>query len=211
MDITGIVLMRGCHKSRDEGMCIMEAAAYIAGEEHSDQPACVSTAIADVLRTLNDGLSNDQLRTDLLMPLLPKILNTAATPYVESKRSYMAFCVPAWLDTIGLHAEANSIRSVNTITNVDSSQACMTHLKSAYAAYYNEELSMCHQRYGDVTSEAASDAVGGRGCREVRCEAVYAVAYSAKVARAKGIDTEPLATELRNSVCDLVLRMAALT
>ena len=38
-------LEKGAHK-RGSGMCAMEAAAYIAGEPHSDHPVCVSPVIA---------------------------------------------------------------------------------------------------------------------------------------------------------------------
>lgn len=35
-----IVLKYGDHASREDGMCIMEAVAYVAGGPHSASPVC---------------------------------------------------------------------------------------------------------------------------------------------------------------------------
>lgn len=42
IDLDTIVLERGAHASIEDGGCIMEWTAYLAGEPHSDHPACVS-------------------------------------------------------------------------------------------------------------------------------------------------------------------------
>ena len=39
-------LAHGAHDSPADGLCAMEAAAWLAGEPHSDHPACVSPVIA---------------------------------------------------------------------------------------------------------------------------------------------------------------------
>ena len=36
-----LTLKNGSHPSPDDGLCVMEAAAWVAGEPHSDHPACV--------------------------------------------------------------------------------------------------------------------------------------------------------------------------
>ena len=42
IDIEALVLQKGAHRSAAEGMCIMEAVAYVAGEPFSDHPSCAS-------------------------------------------------------------------------------------------------------------------------------------------------------------------------
>jgi hypothetical protein len=39
LDLEGLVLLSGKHKE-NQGMCVMEAVAYVAGEPWSDNPAC---------------------------------------------------------------------------------------------------------------------------------------------------------------------------
>lgn len=65
----------GRHDNRSEGMCAMEMAAYIAGEEHSDHPPCVDPVIAAFVRRVND-LNTDEERQQL-KGFLVRILNTA--------------------------------------------------------------------------------------------------------------------------------------
>ena len=38
-------LLAGSHTGPEDGMCVMEAVAYFAGEPFSDHPACVSPII----------------------------------------------------------------------------------------------------------------------------------------------------------------------
>lgn len=47
LDLDTIVLDKGTHDTRANGVCVMEAVAWYAGEDHSDAPACVS-ALAGV-------------------------------------------------------------------------------------------------------------------------------------------------------------------
>ena len=51
-------LGRGPHATPDEGRCAMEWVSYLAGEPHSDRPACVSPALRSFCVALNDGLGN---------------------------------------------------------------------------------------------------------------------------------------------------------
>ena len=39
--LADVPLKKGAHSSPDAGMCALEAAAWIAGEPHSDHPECV--------------------------------------------------------------------------------------------------------------------------------------------------------------------------
>jgi hypothetical protein len=85
-NLNEIVIGKGSHGSRHEGVCAMELVAWLAGERHSDSPDCTSPVIASIVRSLNDRISDDAERTQLLRPLIPKLLGTAGSEAVETRR-----------------------------------------------------------------------------------------------------------------------------
>jgi hypothetical protein len=129
-------LRRGAHDRRDDGMCAMEMVAWLAGEEHSDEPHCACPVIAAYVRTLNDFLPTDQTRDRLLRPLVPKFVNTRAAvaevrAAAERRRGFAvvdatvrAF-VPHLLQKRGKHDEAAALRALPPITAVDGAQAAL--------------------------------------------------------------------------------------
>jgi hypothetical protein len=66
------VLGRGKHRNPSQGACFMEYTALLAGEPHSDQPACVDAELAAVLRGANDKLGDADRA--LLIPLLGRAI-----------------------------------------------------------------------------------------------------------------------------------------
>ncbi len=88
-----IVLKHGSHTKRVQGVCALEAAAWLAGEQHSDHPSCVCPVISAFAGRWNDDLTNDDDRTRLLRPLLPVILEDAVLDRGR-KRS-----APGWSST----------------------------------------------------------------------------------------------------------------
>lgn len=70
-----IVLSLGVHKSREEGMCFMEAVAYVAGEEHTSIPECACIVSTWFAALLNDYMT-DELRNQLLPPLIPAVVGS---------------------------------------------------------------------------------------------------------------------------------------
>lgn len=73
-DLAGLHLEHGAHPSRERGMCLMEAVAWVAGEEQSDAPACASPVLAAFGRSLNDALDDD--RRQELVPLVPLLVGS---------------------------------------------------------------------------------------------------------------------------------------
>lgn len=53
-----IRLESGCHDERAEGVCLMELAAWMAGEEHSAFPSCVLPTLRDYASFANDHLDD---------------------------------------------------------------------------------------------------------------------------------------------------------
>lgn len=114
-------LSRGRHDPGNK-MCALEAAAYIAGEPWSDQPQCTSHIIARFLRSWNDALPDDATRDRLLLPLIPKIVNTHGSAQLEHQRAMMAADwlirthAVTWLRLAKLDPQANTLASLPPIT-----------------------------------------------------------------------------------------------
>ncbi len=117
-----INLKSGAHSSIDEGACLMEAVSYLAGEEFSDHPKCVSPVLGTFGRGLNDVLPAD-LRQELkaLIPSLPGTANDD----LDETRSYMALdwlirtWLPTWLDLVpSCRADATALRDLGRIVDL---------------------------------------------------------------------------------------------
>lgn len=67
------ILRKGKHQNPEQGVCAMELVAYVAGEEHSDHPACVNHTLARIFRHLNDYAPSEELR-QRLKPLLMRTI-----------------------------------------------------------------------------------------------------------------------------------------
>lgn len=67
-------LKGGAHTSPQTGVCAMEAVAWLAGEEHGDKPDCACPLIGDMVRTINDVISDKQRQR--LIPFLPRIIGS---------------------------------------------------------------------------------------------------------------------------------------
>ncbi len=85
-----LILKRGSHTSREKGMCMMEAVAWLAGKPHTDSPPCASPMIGNLLRGWNDGYGDDDARrTRVLLPFAPRIVGTVGASGHEVRRSFI--------------------------------------------------------------------------------------------------------------------------
>ena len=100
-------LHAGSHEESQREMCVMEAAAYVAGEPWSDHPQCACPTITTFMISWNDNLPSDEDRTRLLKPLIPYLVGTKSTDAAAERRAWMAFDwlvrvhTPCWLDLNG--------------------------------------------------------------------------------------------------------------
>jgi hypothetical protein len=85
-------LTPGRHQDPDNGVCVMELASMLAGEELSDRPRTVSGTLAGLLRGYNDGLDAD--RRQSLKAYAAAGLGTAHGRAPERQRRRI---VRAWL------------------------------------------------------------------------------------------------------------------
>ncbi len=83
LGIEKLHLANGAHASRDAGVCLMEAVAWFAGEEHSDRPGCTSPVLAAYARAINDLFTDSERQ--LLVPLIPRLVGTV-DPVLDVRR-----------------------------------------------------------------------------------------------------------------------------
>ena len=119
-------LRNGRHKSPDEGMCLLEATAWVAGAKFGDRPSCVAPPLIDMGHALNDlyGHGGAELRTAELSRFVRPLIGTAGPLVVDQERAFMAHdwlarvCVPAWLDAARFNAVATRIRETPRVDNL---------------------------------------------------------------------------------------------
>ena len=66
----------GSHASPDDGVCVVELASLISGEDFSDRPDCVCEVIAAYLRSWNDRLGHRERQR--LCPYADRVVGTRA-------------------------------------------------------------------------------------------------------------------------------------
>src|SRR5918996_6139245 len=81
---TRLRLEAGAHDSPYDGVCVVELASVLAGEEFSDRPRCVCEVIAGFLRSWNDRAGHfDRQR---LVPYASRIIGSRAEREVTRMR-----------------------------------------------------------------------------------------------------------------------------
>jgi len=113
-------LSLGAHGNVKDGMCAMEAVAYVAREPWSDHPECACPVLSAFMRSWNDGLPDDE-RTSLLLPLIPRLVGTRGSKALEQRRATMAADwlirthTVAWLRLAKLNKQADILASLPEI------------------------------------------------------------------------------------------------
>jgi len=138
MDYT---LTHGAHATRDDGMCLMEAVAYLAGEPHTDSPACACRVLTAYAISLNDamgaGPDGDALRARYLHDLAPMLVGSKSTLEVERARAVvladhaMRVFVPLALESAGLNNEAARLRMLGAVMDGKFSEAARAVVTAA--------------------------------------------------------------------------------
>ena len=135
--LKNIHLTKGYHRAKTPGeWCLMEAAAYIAGESWTDHPKCVSPVLTSYGVALNDSWDDDQRQK--LIPFIPRLLGTAGDGQ-DKARSYLAIdwllriYTSTWVHLAGLTAEASALREHTRIVDVPGVESIQTALLAAQA------------------------------------------------------------------------------
>jgi hypothetical protein len=185
-----LVLKHGSHRNPDDGLCLLEAAAYLAGEPHTDHPRCVSPVLASFGIAINDAWNDNQRQA--LRAILPKLLNTAGGPKADLARSYLALdwlwrtYVPTFFDLVpGLVDQAHALRLMPEIT-----------------AAWDAAWDGAWDGAGAAAGAAARDAAGA-AARAAAWDAAWDAARDAA-----GAALQPAVQTLQASALELFTRMA---
>ena len=126
-------LTHGSHAAREDGMCLMEAVAFLAGEPHTDTPACACPMLTAFAVALNDamgtGPAGDALRARHLHDLAPMLVGSRSTPDVERRRAFVLadhavrVIAPLALESAGLGDEAAKLRALDAVVDEQSADA----------------------------------------------------------------------------------------
>ena len=208
-------LDRGGHDKFSDGVCVMEAVAYVARQPFSDTPECVCPVIGAFMRSWNDGLP-DEDRTALLLPLIPRLINTRGSKALEERRSLMAADwlvrthTPAWLRLAGLTAQADALSGLPEITSMAQVPSIRAPIEAA-----RRDAAAAWDAAGDAAWAAARAAAGDAAWDAARVAAwdaagaaAWAAAWDAAGAAARA-KLDPTRRELQQSALAMVERMIA--
>lgn len=115
-------LARGSHHARADGVCLLEAVAWAAGEAHSDKPVSCCKTIILFGQSLNDLLP-DRLRSKHLVPIIPLLVGTNDHYTNQVERGLIAaewaICkaAPVVLRATGFHRRAAEL--ANSVPRLD--------------------------------------------------------------------------------------------
>ncbi len=125
-------LAYGTHRTAEDGRCAMEWVSYLAGEPHSDDPACVSPVLRAFCTTLNDSLEDAPRQR--LRPYLGRTIGTAQDG-LDDERSWLAIdwlirtYTPCWLAAAGMTADADGLRALPAVDDSSSLAPALAALR----------------------------------------------------------------------------------
>ena len=173
IDFATLHLTSGAHTTRSDGVCLMEAAAWLAGDGHTDAPTCVSPYLRRFGIAVND-CATDARRQDLI-PFISLVVGTAGDG-LEGKRRWIAAdhltraVLPKWLDRAGLPAQATAARNFTPI--IDAATYHEAHLLVREIRAVTGKLRAARL---DVARAAARKAIDADADADA---AAYAAAYA---------------------------------
>lgn len=142
MNAERITLHKRDHETYEEGHCLLEETAHLAGGPHTDEPADTCRVFAAFGRALNDAYGDDdERRTRALGPAAEPLIGTKGSPKDERRRAYALadLAVRRWapmaLEAAGLTQQAEKLRKLDRVENEETARATAANAANAYAAY----------------------------------------------------------------------------
>lgn len=152
-DLSTIVIEPHSHPRRGTRLSVLELAAWLAGEPHSDDPVNVSPVLRVYARELAAGLDDD--RRQALAHRASKLAGTGAfDDRTEHRRSWLLadrllrFHAPAWLGAAGLSESAQRLRHLTSI-EADTQLVRGVHLLGGAVATASRRLETTHRIAGE--------------------------------------------------------------
>ena len=175
-------LAYGTHATPEDGRCAMEWVSHLAGEPHSDEPACVSPVLRALCIALNDGLEDEPRQR--LRPYLARTIGTAADG-LDGARAWMAMdwlirvYTPAWLRLAGLQGSGDALAALAPVIDESSLHGALGTLECARRSARAARLS-AFASVGAVRPAAWASAVtAGLAGREAAWACAGAAAWAA--------------------------------
>jgi hypothetical protein len=115
------------------GACAMAAAAWLAGEAHSDAPKCVPEDLHDVVISINDYIDGDDRRTRLIAPIIPRLMGADPSLAAVDTRlrvlvsDVVRLVLPMAIESI-FPRVAQALRNFEFISSSTPPQHCLTAL-----------------------------------------------------------------------------------
>ncbi len=126
-------LLPGSHPTREHGMCAMEMVAWLAGEQHSDEPECVCPTLASIVRTFNDVVPDVETRNRYVRTLVPRLIHTESTSELRERRAYLALdCAVRFFASSALAANGQ-LEAAETVRQLDEIRDAETAARAAEA------------------------------------------------------------------------------
>lgn len=119
-DFDSIVIDAERHGRRGTRLTVLELAAWLAGEAHTDEPQSVSPVLRLFVRHLARGL--DDRRRQLLKPIAPRLVGSDRGDADERRRAWdltdwlVRVHAPPWLRRAGLTESADRLDGLGSIT-----------------------------------------------------------------------------------------------
>jgi len=206
--LDGRVFTHGTHTNPAEGMCALEAASILLGEEFTDEPSVVPLTLVTYVSRLNDAEaweSNEQ-RTAMLKPLLPRLL------CVESSYGWTVRCLGlhlaflrgkflAELNSLGFTDAATEIRDVGEVIDIPSAHRLSEAYKHAQYAVDRVYYPLSETAAEQLAHERIYRA--GRLAR-VLTDAVRVWADGVTFTRVHGFDASAMTHARRTRVVDAI-------
>jgi len=120
LNLDTLKLAVGKHSNRTQGVCLLEATAWFAGERNTDHPECVSAFLGAYGRALNDRLSDENRQK--LVPFIPRLVGTANDGKDEIRQWIASdwairVATPRYLDAANMPEEAAVLRALAPIVD----------------------------------------------------------------------------------------------
>jgi hypothetical protein len=131
-----LVLDWGAHRRPEDGMCVMEAVSYLAGEPFGDRPPRGSRVVGAFLRRWNDDLGDADRQ--VLKRYIPRLLDS--TPGHENEQAWLTSdwlvreLAPAFLRLADLGDHADTLEGLPPLTGREQAEAALPSVRAAQAA-----------------------------------------------------------------------------
>lgn len=184
------LLSRGAHADPDEGACLMEYVALLAGEPFSDRPRCTHPLLARIARRIND-ISSETARFDLA-PLAPRLIGTASgDPAVAP--ALVLCCAEAALraDPSAVRLRRHARRAHRRLARLAQLRPQSRWVRLTAATYRHGWAEPDIEDALAVLADCSSGAHRDAALRQLLAEAIAACRRSAPTPVADGRSTQP--------------------